>query len=47
MQLYLWARGAKNGSKFIQSPGSKFIGLRIGRDFWWTFTGQDLSLGLL
>lgn len=33
--------------KFSQIPGSKLTGWRIGRDFWWMFTGQEISLGLL
>lgn len=27
-------------------PSDKFNGLRTGRDSWWKFIGQEISLGL-
>ena len=43
--LYLWARSPKRTMP-TQNPSRRFIGLRHGRDSWWMFTGQKLSLGL-
>ena len=33
--------------KSSQSPSSKFIGLRMGRDPWQMFIGQEINLPLL
>lgn len=45
-RLYLWARNAKR-EKSSQNPSKKFMGLRMGRDSWHMFVGQEISLGLL
>ena len=45
--LYLgWAWSSKRG-KSSHSLSGKLIGLRMGRDFWWVFIGQEISFGLL
>lgn len=45
-RLYLEARSAKMGIS-SQSPSSEFNDLRMGKDSWQVFTGQEVSLGLL
>lgn len=45
-RLYLWTRSTKR-RKSSQSLSSKLTGLRMERESWWVFIGQEASLGLL
>ena len=44
-QLCLWTRSDNGASS--QSPGSEFIDLKMGRDSWQVFTGQETGFRLL
>ena len=44
--LYSWARSAGR-RKASQSPSSKCVGLRMGREFGQIFIAQEISLALL
>jgi len=42
-ELYYWT-GVQRRGKSNQSPSSKFIAFGMGKDSWWMFIGQEMSL---
>lgn len=45
-QAEFMGKERKEGRESSRSPGRTLTGLRVGRDSWWMFTGQEISLSL-
>ena len=45
-ECYIYGQGVQK-EESPTSPSSKFIDLRMGRNSWQMFPGQDISLSLL